>query len=191
MKEVIFCNTLKDLQAAVQGMDDKVITYLVFTCDTHSGEIVNFAGAHPQRFRAAEESTVPHPEKSFQEKFVDFVAGVNRNNKSCFWWGLNFTNKNPITTRLCDRTAQFLQIVEQLRREDAGPLVVVSDDRVLLRQVRIYARGKPITIVDAILRGADLKEIVKRFTPLAVFAAFFRAVIFSIYARIYCRVKLS
>ncbi len=191
MKEVIFCNTLNGLQTAVHRMDDKVIAYLVFTCDTHSGEIVNFAGAHPGRFRAAEESTVPHPGKSFQEKFVDFVARVNRNNKSCFWWGLNFTNKNPITTRLCDRTAQFLQIVEQLRCEDAGPLVVVSDDRVLLRQVRIHARSKPITIVDAISRGADLKEIVKRFTPLAVFAAFFRAVIFSICARIYCRVKLS
>ena len=191
MREVIFCNTLEGLQAAVEGINDKVITYLVFTCDRHCGEIVDFAGAHPQRFRAAGESTAANPGKSFQEKFVDFVARVNRNNKSCFWWGLNFTNKNPITTRLCDRTAQFLQIVEQLRHEDAGSLVVVSDDRVLLRQVRIYARSKPITIVDAISRRADLKELVKRLTALAVFAAFFRAVIFSIYARIYSRVRLG
>ena len=191
MREVVFCNTLRGLQAAVEGMDRKEITYLVFTCDTHSGEIVDFAGAHPQRFRAAEESTVPHPGKSFQEMFVDFVARVNRNNKSCFWWSLNFTNKNPITTRLCDRTGQFLQIVEQLRREDAGPLVVVSDDRVLLRQVRIYGRNKPITIIDAISNGPDIKAAIKRFTPLAVFAAFFRAVIFSIYARIYSRVRLG
>jgi len=191
MMEVVFCNTLRGLRAAVQGMDDRAITYLVFTCDTHSGEIVDFAGAHPRRFRAARESAAANSGKSFQEKFVDFVARVNRNNKSCFWWGLNFTNKNPITTRLCDRTAQFLQIVEQLRHEDTGALVVVSDDSVLLRQVRIYARSKPITIVDAISGGADVNELIKRLTPLAVFAAFFRAVIFSIYARIYSRVRLG
>ena len=191
MKEVILCNRLNRLQAAVQGMGDRVITYLVFTCDTHSGGIVNFANEHPGRFRAAVEPADKDAQRQFQEKFVDFTARLNRNNASRLWWALTFTNKNPISTQLCDRTAQFLQIVEQLRDEDTGVLVVVSDDRVLLQQVRSYAQSKPITVVDAISGGADLKELIKRLTPLAVFAAFFRAVIFSIYARIYSRVRLG
>ena len=187
MRRVVFCNTPGALRQLLTETGGGAIEYLVFTCDAHTGRIEAVVREQAERFRPADVRPEARPRSStFQQTFVDFVANVNRSNAALFWWGLNFTNKNPITTQLCDRTSRLLQIADMVEAGRAETYLVVSDDPVLVRQVRRWAGDKDIRVTSLIRPGRDVKGLLKRTGPWAILAAFFRAAWRAVAARGLC-----
>ena len=192
MKKVIFCNTVENLKNNLADKNSNRIRYAVFTYNSKTGKLIKFAKDNPDCFVLAQTLAVSEESRQdFLNKFINFIGNLNIQNRSPFWWCLNFTNKNPITTRLCDQVFNFLSIINLLRDKDSKTILVITDDIELLRQFRIYAKDKEIEIVNAISGSQSIKDIVKRFTPLIVFFGFFRMFILSLYAKKYCKVSLD
>ncbi|MCE5325925.1 MAG: hypothetical protein LLG01_05875 [Planctomycetaceae bacterium] len=174
MRRVLFCNTPQPLREFLACAGEGKVEYLLFTTDAAAGEIAALA-REQSRMQPADSSPAACPRSSnFASAFIDFVAEVNRVNAGRYWWALNFTNKNPITTRLCDRAAQLLAIIDMLDAARTEHFIVVSDDGVLVRQLRLWADGKDIEIVSAIALPADAKALARRLGPTAALAAFAR-----------------
>lgn len=187
MKEIIFCNSLDKLRKILTKKGNN-ITYLILQYDRESAKIEKFL---KDSGCTGGNCTSKKYTENFQEKFVDFVARLNKNNYSFLWWGLNFTNKNPITTQLCNKIFNFLKVVSLLEENNFQSLIVITTDKEIFYQLKIYTRDKPIKIINAIRIKPSIKNIAKQFSPLAVFFAFFRRFLFRLYARSYYKIKFE
>lgn len=48
----------------------------------------------------------------FRDAFSNAVRSVNRLNASPAWWSMNFTNKYPILSRLCENVFAYASVIE-------------------------------------------------------------------------------
>ena len=192
MKTVIFSNSTGKLNKALSNKTDEKILYLILSHSLEIGKLIEFMENDNFRFMPVDNFKMQRRlSGDFQIKFVNFIAGLNKVNHSLFWWCLNFTNKNPMTTPLCNRAHQILTIIDLVENNDFNTVLVVSEDNELLKQFQIYAKYKQIRIINSISRRLNIKSIIKRFSPSAVIFAFLRSVVFSIHAKSCCPLKLD
>lgn len=187
MKEIIFCNSIKKFSRISRR--GGCIGYVICTYSSKTKGLIRLVKSDASQFIGFNFSDTQG--SSFLNKFVNFVGELNLQNSSLLWWGLNFTNKNPITTRLCDQASAILSIRDILENKGMEKVLVISDDRALLRQFKIYSDEKGYRLTDAFDKGFDLLGIIKRHIPLLVFFGFFRSFAASIYSKMYCRKRLD
>jgi hypothetical protein len=118
----------------------------------------------------------------YLRKFVETMGCVNiANHKQYFWWGLSFTNKNPLITPLCDAVYYALFIAKVIEEDfDGEYLFVIGKDNDILKQLKIWFEGKDVefrVIRSLQIQKQDLKDVVRKYTPVAVFFAAARAFI--------------
>jgi len=192
MKTVIFSNSTGKLNKVLSNKTGGKIYYLVLSHSLEISKLIEFMENDNSRFVLVEDFKMQRKlSGDFQTKFINFVAGLNKVNHSLFWWCLNFTNKNPMTTQFCNRVYQILTIIDLVENNDFNEILVVTEDRHLLRQSRIYAKDKQIRIINALSTRLDLKSIIKGFSPLAVIFAFLRSLVFAIHAKSCCSLKFD
>jgi hypothetical protein len=184
--EVIFLNSIKKIDKILPKIN-KDTKFINLKYDAQGYEIKKFLVSKLNCGEVELKDILKSSPLDFRKRFVDFVAGLNQENHSLLWWALNFTNKNPITTGLCNKIFYFLIIVKLLEDKHTDNFIVITDDTDLLNQTRLWVKNKGIKVINAINVKFNLKEIVKQFTPLAIIFAFFRTVLFRCCARRYCK----
>jgi len=121
----------------------------------------------------------------FKNDFVGLISLINKNNHSLFWWALNFTNKNPITTDLCNKVFNFLVITRLLKNKNN--LIVVSEDKDLYKRVLVLAKDFDSLVINAIDNRIYLKGVVKNILPFAVLYAYMRILFLKLCSLNVCR----
>ncbi len=118
--------------------------------------------------------------EQYLTKFTRMMADVNIDNRhQSFWWGMNFTNKNPISTPLCDKIFYSLMIAKIIEEcQDDICLCVIGKDNDIFRQLSIWFKNKNVNIETygfPRLRKDSLKVVIRKYTPAAIVYALLRA----------------
>lgn len=179
-KKIIFCNSLILLKSTFSEYDCKG-KYLLLNCNKQTFSIKRFLD-DSQTYNEILVKDFSLWKDEYLKKFVEMVASVNiANHKQYFWWGLNFANKNPLITPLCDRVFYALFIAKVIEEGfDGECLFVIGKDNDIFNQLKIWFRGKDVelkVIRSFRLRKEHLKDAIREHTPIAVFFAAFRAFI--------------
>ena len=190
MKKVIFCNDVNKLRQLVHNKNEQPIQYLLLGYTKETNKVMHFIKSS-SNFVEIKQDLFNNLRRDFQNKFVSFVAELNRENHSLLWWCLNFTNKNPISTQLCTEVFHVLSIVHILQSTNINTLLVITKNADIVRQFYRYARNKPIHVINAISGKVDIIRLLMRYTPCGVLYAFLRMVYCSVYAKIRCPIQLS
>ncbi|MFH1798504.1 MAG: hypothetical protein ABH844_04080 [Candidatus Omnitrophota bacterium] len=190
MKEVVFANNLNTLRALGESDPADAVRYFVIDQNTRTDSVIKFL-RQDKSFVEIDSSLLSDFRKGFSKKFVNFIADLNRANQSLFWWALNFTNKNPISTPLCDEVFQVLSVVHLILNKDIERLLVITDNAYIVKQFARYAVGKQIKVIRSVSSEISMRELVMKRTPAGVVYAFVRMAGCSIYAKLFCPIKLK
>lgn len=185
MKKIVFCNSLISFKKYFSKCDNKG-KYLLFNWDKQSFDIkkclddqYGFSEVNIKDYRLWKEA--------YLGKITEMIADVNiANNKKPFWWALNFTIKNPITTPLCDKTFYALliaKVIEEIPEETS--LFIIGKDNDIFQQLKIWFKRKDVEIIvtrSLRIQKDSLKDVIRKYTPLAVFFAAVRALVRKIQA---------
>lgn len=177
MKKVIFCNSLSAAKTILQ--DDCIKWhYLVLGCTKEFFLIEYFLKNRRNCCKVSLNHFSDWKEK-YPEKFVASLGKLNvLNNNELHWWAMDFTNKNPILSSLCNNIFYSLFIARIFEKSDIDNLLVISENRQILKQLRIWFRNTNVKVVNKIgfvITKNSCKAWVGRHTPIAVLYAAFRA----------------
>lgn len=191
MKKIIFSNKIsrvKELLAAKRP----IVYYPIFQLDKEPRELLKLLKTK-NNFKSVTDLNIKKDiSKDFQKEFVNFVSELNIKNCSFLWFALNFVNKNPLTTQLCYRVYHVLSILDLVKNSEFDYFLIVTDDTDIYHQIRIIFKNDCFVEVKyAISQKLDIKKFFKYITPIAVFFAFFRAILFKLYSRIFCKPKVE
>jgi hypothetical protein len=173
IKQIIFVNHSKQIKKIINKVKGKVF-FVALEYDTESYKIKDILRV----LSDFQEINLNYP--GFKDKFINLIAKINQENRSLYWWAFNFTNKNPITTNLCNKSFNLLVIAEMIKMKTN--LLLISNDRILLKAIKNWARGRNIKVLDYIKTRFNLKELTKRILPIAIFFVYFRTLIFKFFA---------
>lgn len=188
MKNIIFSNKISRIKGLLSEKHP-VVYCPIFQVDKNSRELLRLLKTKNNFKSALDLDIKKNLSDNFQNKFVDFIAELNEKNRAFLWFGLNFVNKNPLTTQLCYRVYHVLSILDLVNNSEFDTFLIVTDDMELYRQMRIFFSGGLVKVRGAISQKADIKVFLKHITPLAIFFAFFRIVLFKLYAWLICKPK--
>lgn len=177
-KKVIFCNSFTLLKRDFYKYSNKG-KYVLLNYNKQTFRIKRFLD-DSKKYNEISIKEFSSWKDQYLKKFIEMVASVNiANHKQHFWWGLNFTNKNPLTTPLCDRVYYALFIAKVMEEGfDGETLFVIGKDNDIFEQLKIWFKRKNVefeVIRSLRMRKEYLKDAVRRHTPIAVFFAAFRA----------------
>jgi len=189
MENIIFTNKLGSIKELIAS-NRQVVYYPIFQIDKDHCDLLDFIKTKDNFKSALDLKFKRCLSDNFQNNFVNFVAELNKNNCSFLWFGLNFINKNPLTTQLCYRVYHVLTILDLMDNPKFDTLLIVTDDMVLYHQIRIIVKGRLVKIMCFISQKVDFKALLKHIAPLAVFFAFFRIILYKLYTRVFCKPKI-
>lgn len=181
MKAIILCNQPNRLKSALRGVSGP-LRYLSLVESRESRIIVSYLRQIPDSQELSKAALLRERSESFRRKYIAFIARLNGENHSRFWWAMPFTNKSPLATPLCRNTSYFL-LISELASSDSTPLVVITDSRDLAAQVTSWAKDKHIetkTLLDA---PGSARSLLKRFTPAGLMKAFCYTAFFWVLSR--------
>lgn len=127
----------------------------------------------------------------FKAKYVELIAGLNRANNSFFWWGFYFTRKECLYTDLAQRIFYCYLIGREIRRSPPCDMVVVTADRLLAKQMSLWAAGEGIKGVVALAPGLRLKQRLESFTTARIAYTLLRAFHYWLMVKVLWRVPVS
>jgi len=190
MKKIIFSNKISRIKKLLAAKCP-VVYYPIFQVDKEHRELLRLLKTKNNFKSALNLNIKKNISENFQKKFVDFIAGLNEKNCSFLWFGLNFVNKNPLTTKFCYRVYHILSILNLVNNSEFDTFLIVTGDMELYRQMRIIFKSGVVKVKCAISQKVDASVFLKHIAPLAVFFAFFRIVLFKSYARLFCRPRIE
>lgn len=147
-------------------------SYVLFKLSKETNKIKNFLDNNKKGFYAINYADIY---QNFGEDFIACISEINKNNQSQFWWALNFTNKNPITTNLCNRVFNYLVILRLLKKR--SNLIIITDDAELYLQTRKYLKNRGVTVVNAITSNHNPRRSLASVLPLAILFGYLRSLI--------------
>lgn len=188
MKEVIFFDNFKPLSRLAILKKEEVVRYFVIDHNIGTDSVIEVL-RQDKKFSEINSDLLNNFRRGFSEKFINFIADLNKTNRSLFWWALNFTNKNPISTPLCDEVFQVLSIVHLIQNKSIECLLVATNNVHIVKQFSQYAAQHRIKTVDRLSIKIDVRETIMKYTPVGVVYAFLRMAVCAIYAKLFCPVK--
>lgn len=109
---------------------------------------------------------------ALQAEFCAAMRNINAGNNSIPWWAMNFTSKNPLSSKLFENTVLFL-CIRRIMAENADiTLVVISGNRPLIGQLRTWAAAAGFSFKASASGRFKLKDMITDFTPLCIFLTF-------------------
>ncbi|MFH1968587.1 MAG: hypothetical protein ABIJ84_04320 [bacterium] len=185
--KIIFSNNLKKLKNAInKSNSDFCADYVLFKLTEETNRIKIYLDEKSN----LKEIKTKDIYKSFKDDFVDLISSINQNNYSLFWWALNFTNKNPITTDLCNKIFNYLVITRLLKNKNN--IIVITDDLNLCKQTSDYIKSQSIELINAISVNFNLKAFIKKVLPVVIIFAYLRILILKLVSiRINKAIKLK
>lgn len=184
MGTIFFCDNLDALRNWQKKKPQDIVQYLIFGHNKRTERVIEFVGRNKD-FVEIDSNLVNDFREKFSEKFISFIADLNKANQSLLWWALNFTNKNPISTPLCDEVFQVLSIVHLIQNKSIENLLVITDDIHVVKQFLHYADRHNVRVVNGLPIKANTKEIVMKYTPVGVVYAFLRMLFCTICAKVF------
>ena len=166
MNTVILCNQLGGLKLALKNATGPM-RFIRFLETSESSLIRDYLHELPETEELPRAQLLRERSHEFRKSYLDFMSRLNAQNCSRHWWAMSFTNKNPIVSPLCRDTSYFLLIVRLLQNSSI-PLVVVTDSVDLVAQVRAWANGKGVRVVNRVRKNRSLKEVIKDVTPAGI-----------------------
>jgi hypothetical protein len=163
MKTLVLASHAHDLRAAIDAVSDRVRALVLVdgadataagaTVRERGGEVIDVAEVANDRRR------------SFRDRYVAFMAGVNEANRSRFWWAMPFTTKNPLATPLCRDVFSFLVATDLVASGDT-PVAVVTDSEALGAQLAAWAGAHGVRVIGRVRRrGPAWRRAVRRALP--------------------------
>lgn len=122
--------------------------------------------------------------KDFKSQFSKAIRSVNRSNGSVDWWAMNFTNKNPILSRLCEDAFCFAAIIELFADYKDLDLIVITNKTQLVRQLGVWSKENGIDFLCKISFRMDISSFLRHNTPLVILYMFFKLLLRKITSRI-------
>ncbi len=179
MKRIVFCNSLSLIKKALHG-EREHWSYLTIGCNKNSLLINKFL-KDKKNCTEINLGYFDNWRQEYSKKFVNYIGELNTANAgNLLWWALDFTSKNPISTPLCNRVFYSLFIAKIIEEYTAENLFIVSEDREICRQLRIWFKNKNIKIVDKVkfaISKNSFKALIRRYTPFAIFFAILRVLV--------------
>lgn len=120
----------------------------------------------------------------FKNEFSRAIRCVNKNNDSLEWWSMNFTNKHPILSRLCEDAFCFAAIIELFAGHKDLNLIVITNKASLARQLRIWSKENGIEFIRKISFSMDIDSFLRFRTPFVILYMFFKLVLRKLTSRI-------
>ena len=186
MTTIIFSNKLEKVEK-ILNQPRCPTKYLILQNSKETSEIETFLQGKMNCQEIDSSEFFRKKQDAFWEEYINLLGRINRNNHSLFWWGLDFTNKNPITSNLCNRIAHLLYLKDLISHKPSGNLLIITDDTILMRQVKILVRIEKIKIINAIEIKLSIKRILKKFTPFVILRTFLKKILLRSYAKKYCQ----
>jgi len=169
MKSIILCNQPNRLKSALKGMSGP-LRYLSLLESRESRIILSYLCNIPDSQELSRGTLLRERSEGFRRKYIEFIARLNKENHSRFWWAMPFTNKSPLATSLCRDTSYFLLIAE-LACSDPTPLVIITDSHDLAAQVTSWAKDQNIDTKTLLEAPGAARRFLKRYTPAGLMKA--------------------
>jgi len=166
MKTVLFAHNKAAVEKFFTGCPAKEAAIIQVTYDRESSEALVWFG------KKGIKTTIVRGNEyisGYEKEYADFIGNLNKaHSSSRWWWALNLTNKNPITTYLCNRVYYCLLISELVHTLTTDLLVVIDDDADVFHELsRNFREQTDVRLVNTI-RRMDLRNRLKKMFPVAV-----------------------
>lgn len=112
--------------------------------------------------------------ESFKREFCKIMRSLNYANNSIEWWAMNFTNKNPLASKLSENIFSVLSLRRFMTDFPGSSLIILSDNKILARQLRFWAMANNVTFYYDISVKFNVKEFLRNYTPLSSILIFFK-----------------
>lgn len=112
--------------------------------------------------------------ESFKRKFCKIMRSLNYVNNSIEWWAMNFTNKNPLMSKLFENIFYALSLQRFMTDFPDSSLIILSDNKKLARQLRFWATANNVTFYYDISIKFNIKEFLRNYTPLSSILIFLK-----------------
>jgi hypothetical protein len=169
LKKIVFFHTRSEA-IRVFGRAVPAITAIVqIVFDKEASDAINYLKENGAELRFVQ--GLDHI-KDFEIEYSSLIGRINAERAyDKFWWALNLTNKNPITTPLCSKVYYAVLISRLINSFNAEWLVVIDSDREVFCQVERLGAD-----VDIIYAGArsGLKDLTRK---ISLFSIFYRALL--------------
>lgn len=103
----------------------------------------------------------------FKNEFSKAIYRINKEKNDVAWWAMNFTDKHPHMSKLYERAYYLAAVREIVSGSGEEDLILVSDDRVLSTQLKIWAKSRKMKYVSKISRRHSLSDILRTCTGFA------------------------
>lgn len=185
MSKIVFCNSLS---AAKRVVSDECVNwrYLIINCTSQSLPIGVFLKSKKNCYRVYLDHFKDWKEE-YREKFVGCLGKLNilNGNELC-WWGMDFTNKNPILSDLCNRVFYSLFVFRMAEESSMDNVLVISSDSQIFKQLCIWFKHTSVRVVNKIsfsITKASCRTWLSRYTPCAVLYAALRVLAHKLFLR--------
>lgn len=118
-------------------------------------------------------------------EYAKAVDSLAKENQSLDWWAYNFVSKSPIATKLFERIAWSVVILNFVVKgglKDGEMLVVLTDDREIFSQVKAALKDS-CRVIRHVITKFDLREFIKTVSSVAPVAFFLKKIFSKIVSR--------
>ncbi|MCM8787246.1 MAG: hypothetical protein NC935_04245, partial [Candidatus Omnitrophica bacterium] len=188
MYNIIFSNNKKLLDKILKKINISELYIIRIKYDSCSKEIIDYLKSKGITTDFIRGNNFVN---DYDKIYRDFIGNLNVENNSLFWWALNLTNKNPITTYLCDRVYHMILINRIISVGKYNNILIIDDDDDLYKQIKIiFGKNKDVNIINAI-KKYNFKKIIKDIFPAAIIYAFLITILQKIISLIYIKRKIK
>ena len=183
---VIFSDNTKYLNNILRKFNISNIAIVQIKYDVDTERILNFLRRKNIKITFIEQAKFI---RDYEKIYSAFIGKVNVKNANLFWWALNFTNKNPITTYLCNRVYYACLLNKIVDEGKFDHILVIDNDSDLFEQIKLNFTGRSNVKIINSMRNFNIKKVIKSIIPLAIFYASVAAVINKIISLVFLSKK--
>lgn len=180
MKSIVFSNNYKEIKKIICRKTG-VIKYFILEEVKKIDEIRGFLSALQNCFEINKRELFDVKKERYNEEYIEFIAHLNRENNSFYWWGLNFPNKYPLFSTLAEKVINFLIIADFIENEKFDTLLIITEDRDIM--VQLKQLKSDFRIVNRIESKLDLIKSTNEYIPMFITLAFVKAFLLRLFER--------
>jgi len=183
-RNIIFSNNKNKLDKILKNIHISELYIIRIKYDKHSQEIIDYLKNKRIRTEFIKGDNFI---KDYEKIYSGFIGELNIKNNNLSWWALNLTNKNPITTYLCDRVYYAILINKIISEDKFRDILIIDNDNDLYNQIKLnFIKNRNIIIFNAI-KNFNFKKVIKDILPIAIIYIFLITILEKIVSLIYLK----